>query len=444
MRVGLIASLAVCLAACGGGGDSSPPTGGQVPMPSLTPTPTPTPPPPEATPFQATMGAPLIAGVTFDINGNLNFGDVGDIFTETNRRGEFGLNAAGRQSPNPPPATSTATVEVRGVSALTGFRYSQIRSPGGGAIHSPITTLLRGPSDDRTPQNLGLSINAETLLTFYAYAALEQGGPNVATARRVIATDLKLLALAGFATGDRAFSTDFIRVHEIVSALATEIESGPVDLNSSTDLDRILRRLPRTASLTPSARAAATGLLSRFGEVVDRHLTNAASIADIEYGLRIDILPELDSLLPESFPAGEARIAAIDVDTILSRFRSYAAIPRINAESGVLAAVVDYRELVFLNSITLPARCVDSSALTCNDLYLDPRVAINVSDLEVTAVRVPQQFSSFLTAERLVDGSVRLTRHTDERTLVWFDYDVRGPDGATASSRAYVRLSAAQ
>lgn len=67
MRVGLIASLAVCLAACGGGGDSSPPTGGQVPMSSPTPTPTPTPPPPEATPFQATMGAPLIAGVTFDI-----------------------------------------------------------------------------------------------------------------------------------------------------------------------------------------------------------------------------------------------------------------------------------------------------------------------------------------------------------------------------------------
>ena len=388
------------------------------------------------------MGAPLIAGVTFDINGNLIFGDGADIRTATNRRGEFGLDAVGRQSPTPPPATSTATVEVSGVSALTGFRYAQIRSPGGGAIHSPITTLLRGPNDDRTPQNLGLSIDAETLLTFDAYSALREGGPNVSIARRVIATDLKLLALAGLATPDRASSTDFIVVRAMVGALAGELEAGPVDLNSTSDLDRILRRLPQTAGLTPSARAAAAGLLARFGEAVDRHLIDTGAIADIEYGLRVDILPELDLLLPQSFPAGEARIAALDVDTILSRFQSYDAIPPINAESGVLAAVVDYRELVFIASITLPARCADGNALTCNDLYLDPRAAFNVSELEVSAVRVPQQFASLFTAERLADGSVRLTRRTDTRTLVWFDYDVRGPDGAMASARAYVRLSA--
>lgn len=438
MRVGLIASLALCLAACGGGGDSPPPTG----APTPTPTPTSTPPPSEATPFQATMGAPLIAGVTFDMNGNLTFGDKEDISTATNRRGEFGLNAVGRQSATLPPATSTTMVVVSGVSALTGFRYSQIRSPGGAAIHSPTTTLLRGLSDDRTPRNLGLPIDAETLLTFYAYAALEQGGADVTTARRVIATDLKLIALAGLATSNRGFTTSFINVRDIAGALDAELEAGAVDLNSASDLDRILRRLPRTANLTPSARAAATGLLARFGEAVDRHLTDAASIANIEYGLRIDILPELDLLLPESFPAGEARIAAIDVDTIVTRFRSYAPIPIINAESGVLAAVVDYRELVFLDSITLPARCADGNALTCNDLYLDPRVPINVSDLEVSAVRVPQQFASLLAVELLADGSVRLTRRTDQRVLVWFDYDVHGPDGATASSRAYVRLSA--
>jgi hypothetical protein len=128
---------------------------------------------------------------------------------------------------------------------------------------------------------------------------------------------------------------------------------------------------------------------------------------------------------------------------IVQWFRDFEAIPRPDTRTANLIAVVDTRDISGPTRITLAAACGDgaTSALTCNDGFVDPRGTINISELRVSAVRMPSRFSGVLGVRLLADGGVQLDRLTDDYSLAWFDYDVVSPDGSTVSSRCYVYLN---
>ena len=439
-----VLGLALFAGACGGG-DSSPrpvatATPAPVPAPSPSPTPTPTPTPGVA--FVASAGAPLIGGVLFDADGDGKPSDD-DIQTQTNRRGEFGLGAVGRMSPVPPPAQANFAASLSGISADTGFRYSQLDVPAGVVAFSPVTMLSRPADHHIVSQNLGLGLTATELAQFDSFRAMESSDQQRrALGLAVTALNLKLLAIAGYETLDSAYSTGFFRISRGSRIVRAEVLTQALDLNSASSQRHVIDRSERYAGSSPDARDAAAQLLARYGAAVDQYLTGPDDIAAIEYALRVRLVHELRELAGES-SAQIAHANTIATADIVQWFRDFEAVPRPDTRTANLIAVVDTREISGPTRITLATACGDgaTSALTCNDGFVDPRGTINISELRVSAVRMPSRFSGVLGVRLLADGGVQLDRLTDDYGLAWFDYDIVSPDGSTASSRCYVYLN---
>lgn len=447
-RASLVTALALIISACGGGGSGSnpPSTGGPSPTPTPTPTPSPTPSPSANIAFKASMGAPLVAHVIFDTNGSGVFGDSiqgnQDIITASNRSGEFGRDATGRQSPNLPPATATFPGLVSGVSTLTGFLYADIHSPLEAAIFSPATSLLGTVNDDIVSTNLGLQITARELGNFDAFVALDSTDQGqLALARQVTALNLKLLAFAGLETTDSGAPTNAITVQAKLLNLREEVLTLPTPLNEAEATLRVLRRSNLAAFTSEDGLRAASRLLARYGEAVDQYLVSKEQIDDIEYGLRIRVLPILNSLFGNGAPTVTqiAQIDVIGVADITGIFAEFSTFEPIQAATADFVAVADWRTIDGFRQFVFSAGCANQSSLVCNDVNLNEAAVLNVQTIQVTAVRVPAQFSSYILASLESDGTVVISRLDSVDRLVWLEYDAMDSDGNSSSARVYIQ-----
>ncbi|MFV0645816.1 MAG: hypothetical protein ACK5NN_15200 [Sphingomonadaceae bacterium] len=394
------------------------------------------------------MGAPIIAMVIFDTNGSGVYGDYiqgkNDLITASNRNGEFGRDAIGRQSPNLPPATATVSGRVSGVSTYTGFIYTDIIAPLDAAIYSPATSLLGTVSDDAIPANLGLQMTAQELGNFDAYTELGSSDPvRQAKARRVTALNLKLLAYAGLETTDSGSVTNAIAIHRNLGAVRAQILAGPVDLNASNSTLQVMGQSPRATFTNDAGREAAARLLARYGQAVDQYLTSSRHIGDVEYGLRLKVLPILDSLMRTGAPsAGQlAQADNVTVAELVGFFTQMSQISPIPAATGKFVAVADWRAISGVTRMYFPSGCANTSSFVCNDVDLTVASALNVQTIQVVAVRVPSQYSAFIAASLQPDGNVEVTRLDSTTRLVWLEYDARDRDGLTSTARAYFLLN---
>lgn len=441
--------LTLALTGCGGGSESSSPPPITITPPSPSPTPTPAPPPTSpAVAFRASMAGPLVGTVFFDTNGSGILGDTNaigsDLITTTNRAGDFGRDAIGRLTATEPPATISSTARVSGMSALTGFGYSDVRAPLQASVFSPATSLIGITSDDFVPRNSGLSLSAQELVNFDAYSALSSG--DIATqskARSVTAFNLKLLAHAGYETTGVSSPTDVISVGGNLRSVREQLAVGAVDFNSSSSLINILNR-SQTATFTDTdGRRAAAHLLARYGEAVDIYLTNSSSIVDIEYGLRLVVLPELRALFrANTSPSTRInRILSITTDDMVSTFANFRSVPTVDVTTAPFVAVADWRSMPLggVSTAFYPAGC-NAGELVCNDRNID--VGVGSDGLaRVVAVRVPPAFAAQLAVTLAADGSVSVVKSGTQRALVYFEYDARSSSGFLSTSRAYILLN---
>ncbi|OAN57188.1 hypothetical protein A7X12_08160 [Sphingomonas sp. TDK1] len=391
----------------------------------------------------------MVSQVIFDTNGSGLFGDSvqgnADVGVVSNRSGEFGRDAVGRQSPTTPPAEASFIGQLSGASALTGFVYTKIGAPLRAAIYSPVTSLF-GTTDERVlATNMGLDLTGLELGNFDGFAALAR--PDIATqvrGRQVTALNLKLLAQAGLETTGNPTATGAIEVKPNLDAVRAQLLAGPVNFNAPDSVLQILNRSRRAAFTNDAGRRTAAQLLARFGEAVDRHLTTAARIADIEYGLRLLVLPELDILFNTSAPTAAqiSRISAITSDDLVAGFLEFGSIQPIAVASATFAPVVDYFKIVAISQTMLASQCATGTdSPTCNDIDLTVGGPLNVQAVQLTAVRVPAQFASYLSVTQAADGTLTLRRLASGRRLIWFDYDARDRQGISGTSRAYVLMA---
>jgi hypothetical protein len=395
------------------------------------------------------MAGPLVGTAMFDTNGSGVIGDSNangsDLVTSTNRGGEFGRDAVGRLTPTVPPATATSTAKVGGVSALTGFYYQDIRAPLQASVFSPATSLIGAISEDFIPRNAGLSLSAQELANFDAYSALSSGDSAARSkARSVTALNLKILAHAGYETTGSGSPTNAITVGANLTSVRTQLEIGAVDFNSSASLTSILDRSQRAALTSADGRRAAAHMLARYGEAVDRYVTSANTIADIEYGLRLIVLPELRALFSTNAPpvAVVNRILSITADDLVTSFATFSGVPAVNIATAPFIAVADWRSMFFpgVSTAFYPANCSPPDTLLCNDVNVDTAVA---SDglARVIAVRVPPAFASQIAVTLATDGTVSVVKSGTQRALVYFDYDSRSGAGFVSTSRAYILIN---
>lgn len=455
MRALRFSSILLALAAggCGGGGGTSsggaPSVPGPAPTPAPIPAPTPTPSPSANVPFRAIAAAPLVSQVIFDTNGSGLFGDSvqgnADLAVVSNRSGEFGRDAVGRQSSTTPPAEASFVGQLFGASALTGFVYTKIGAPLRAAIYSPVTSLFESTDEPVLATNLGFDLTGLQLANFDGFAALASSESTMQMrGRQVTALNLKLLAQAGLETKGNPTATGAIEVKPNLDAVRAQLLAGPVNFNAAASILQILSRSRRAAFTNDEGRRTAAQLLARFGEAVDRHLTTAARIADIEYGLRLLVLPELDILFNTSAPTAAqiSRISAITADDLVSGFREFGSIQPIAAASATFTPVVDYFKIIAINRTVLASQCnTGTDSPTCNDIDLTVGNPLNVQTVQLTAVRVPAQFAGDLSVTQAADGTLTLSRLSSGRRLVWFDYEARNREGISGTSRAYVLIA---
>ncbi|MBX7535768.1 hypothetical protein K3175_08845 [Qipengyuania sp. GH1] len=448
-KISLI-GLAFALAACGGGDGSAPapPTGGPpAPAPAPAPSPSPTPTPTPSVAFSAAAGAPLIARVIWDTNQSGAFGDrvnnADDLVTATNRRGAFGRDATGRLTTVEPLAEPTAAIQVGGVSTQTGFVYTRVTAPRGATIVSPVTSLFGTIDDDGVAANLGLGMSAAEISTFDALALLDSTDAAVAQrARNILALNLKLLAQAGFETTETGSTTQAIIVGPHLDAVRAQAQAAPIDFNSATSILSILQRSSRAGRTSAAGRRAAAALLATFGSAVDQHLSSGGRIADVEYALRIDIVPLLNNIFNTSAPTDSdlAKANTQTAATIRGWFDQYTEIALIPAASGEFVAVPDRVSMIGLRFQTFPAACSNPASFVCNDVTLSAAGPLNAQQTAITAVRVPPQYQSAINAELLVTGEVRVTLLQTIERIVWIEYDARDAKGNTSTSRAYIEV----
>lgn len=454
MRASTFPLMVLTLVVCGCGGEGGSGDTILVPAPAPTPAPTPSPtsnPSPNVA-FRAIAAAPLVGTVIFDTNGSGVIGDSiqgnSDLIVATNRSGEFGRDAVGRQSSTMPPANATVVGEMSGASTLTGFIYSNVGAPLGAAIYSPVTSLFGSTDEIILATNLGLGLTGNQIGNFDSFAGLSSpDGTIQMRAKQITALNLKLLAQAGLETRGKPSVTSSISVWPNLDSVRAQLLTGAVNFNSSTSILQILARSRRAAFTSDEGGRAAAQLLARYGEAVDRYLTSAARIADIEYGLRLLVLPELEVILNSNLPtsAQVSRISAITTDDLVSGFSEFASINAISATSTAFVPVVDYFSISGVTETTLASRCTSgSNSPTCNDVDFTVGAPLDVQTVQLTDVHVPAQFASKISVTRGPDGTLILRRLAAERQLVWFEYDARNQEGASGTSRAYVLLSDGQ
>ena len=416
---------------------ATPPT--PAPSPSPSPSPSPTPAPIGGDIGLISMGAPMIAALSFDTNASGTLGDVGDGTSSTNLFGRFGPGVTDQLSASPTRVNDyNSFTSAIGTSSLTGFRYSLLSTATGVRVISPLTALISPLENDTVITRLGLTLTGRELSGYDAYSGIEStNAAERSRARAVTALNLKSLAFFGFMTTDKGSETSAFRIHPFIEPLNSLSRSAPLDLNAPAQWDALLGNHPFVASTTANHRAAAAGLLARFGQAVDQYLTTQRSVADIEYGLRILILPEIEALIANRRSDAEiARINAIDVATISAAFRDFAAIPLIPAAADRLMAVADYREVTL--SAELAAGSPTGLGLTANDGFVSPFTIFDSDDLRIDSARVPTQFSGVVVVEAAASGALQVRRLVRTRQVVWIEYDIVAPNGARATGRAYL------
>ncbi|OYW44281.1 MAG: hypothetical protein B7Z08_02890 [Sphingomonadales bacterium 32-68-7] len=383
----------------------------------------------QAVAYRASMGAPLIGSILFDINGNAVFGDGtapnDDFSTTTNRNGEFGADAIGRLTSRTPPSGNFLYM-TSGISRETGYLYTAIIPVSGSRIASPATMVL---APNMQPSKVGIAMTWEELRDFDAFAALTSADATTrARGQQVTALNLKLLIHAGYRS--QGTLTGAIALKDNVTGIVRELQAGPVDFNSSASMSAVLSQSsPGLTADTPERQAVAQ-LIARFGEAVDLYLTGPETIAPIEYALRIQILPEVAAL----FRSASGR-PALTVTDIVNMFRYFEDMPRPDTATADFVAVPDLIPEYWNAEVNVPG-----THFTYNDVNISGSVGVDIDGNRVVAVRVPAQFASQLSAALESDGSVTVRRWGTQRSLGWFEYDARNRDGLVSSSRAYVAL----
>ena len=387
----------------------------------------------------------MIARVIWDTNQSGSFGDrvnnEDDLITSTNRHGAFGRDASDRLTSVEPLAQPTAAIEVGGLSTQTGFLYTRISAPKGATIVSPITSLFETIDDDGIATNLGLGMSAEEIANLDAAALLDSSDANAAQrARAIVAMNLKLLAQAGFGTTETGSPTLAIVVRPHLDAVHAQAQVEAIDLNSAQSIQAILQRSARAERTSDAGREAAANLLAAYGAAVDQHLASGGRVADVEYALRINVVPLLNDIFKTSAPTDSDLAKANGQTTVSIRdwFARYADIALIPATTGEFVAVPDRVSMIGLRFQTFPAACSNPASFVCNDVTLSVAGALNTQNIAITAVRVPEQFKSAVDAELTGSGEVKVTLLQPAEQIVWIEYDARDEKGNTSSSRAYI------
>lgn len=466
----IIAMVSGCGGGGGGGGSSS---GGDVV--TITPTPTPTPlPTPAPTPtgsiFSVGAGAAIIGTATFDTNKNGIFGDVirsdgtvfRDVYVYSNTSGQFGPVTIDGNDGKELTVNPTEPLQAVGLDMLTGYYLAYLSAPKGATNLSPVTTLLRSLDDDLVASNTGLSLSARDISSFAAVAAMSSTDADTAAlGRRVTSYNLKLSALAMLSRpSQEAVVPDAGIVFDALQAtIGEQLKLGRVDLNNALTIASLLDRMPLTIRYaSPEARRAISDLLARYGAAVDQYLTEPRRAADVQHGFRLVVLPTILDVLMRRNSASDAD--SITTDALLTAFREFAEIPAPKIETRPysylpvsvlhsLVAVTDLRSIdrLALNGIvTLRADCSLGndyySPPFCNDAGVSNSgfVGIDRTELRVTNIRVPDEFSARLSVSLAPNGEITLRRLNGTVGLVWFEYDVAHAGGLTATGRTFVRL----
>lgn len=437
---GFSCALALLLLA-GCGGDNS---GGNGSTPAPTPVPTPVAPAPSPTPtssavYQVSIGGPAIGSLTFDTNGSGKFHDtvnnVSDLTISTNRKGQFGPGVAdqptGAMLPENP---GRVPVKVGALSLDTGFFYMGIVPAMDGVVASPVSQVLGWEHTDAMARNAGFTKTPAELRNFDAYTALISSDADVrAFARKVTAFNFKLLVHAGYEIQDT--STNAIQVGKNLEAVRLQLLDGAVDFNSPSSISAILERSKRAMFTDPAGREAAAQLIARFGEAADLYITSPEKIAQVEYGMRLIVLPEIKWLFSASSrtPIDIARVKAITVDDLMADFQSFSDIPKPNTATGKFFGVVDWLPWG-------PDLKATSYQYVNNDIQIDFAASVDPLDSRVTAGRVPAKYAQWLTVTLGADDAIIIRRTGQQPGIGWFEYDVRNKDGLTSTSRAYLEL----
>ncbi len=371
----------------------------------------------------------------FDINRNGIFPDtedgVADLFAATGRDGEYGPGVkdwSGRISPGDPSVYPTM---ISGISRSTGFYYGGIIPPTNARIASPATALLGHDHTATLLKNAGLNMTPGELRNFDTF--VEFGSADAAKrerARQIAALNLKLLLHAGYETHEPV--TGVIVLHDKIDHVRQQLKEGAVDFNNIEAMVAVLNRAKYPITDARGKRDAAE-LIARFGEAVDQYLTGPESISAIEYGMRILILPELKWILFQH-PSGPNLAKDISVNRIIDVFRFFEDAPDINSVDAKFIAVADYVDFNANEEINITPYHIIS-----NDRTIDYGPVL-YTDNAVVSVKVPDRFSSLLSAVLEKDGSVTVERTSTEQALGWFEYKSRNQSGVTSTSRVYLHL----
>jgi len=459
-----VCAFAAALSSCGGESDSpvATPTPSPVPAPSPSPSPSPSP----TAPSLRFSTSGLIGYVTIDVNENGRFGgvlaadDSADVRTATDRSGWFGPGVPARLDDSPGPDAPLWAMSATGYDSVTGFHYVDVRTPRGGTVLSPVTTLLRTIDDDVVPANLGLGIDAARLATFDAVQ--ETANPDADTAalgRRVALLNLKLLALAGFPNSSGFGADRSIVVAGNLEPLSEQLRVGRVDLNDAASIRLVLDRSPVARRASAEARDAAAQLLARWGQAIDRFDAReraprqpfGSTSAPVQRALRVHVLPELMALfgtvpMNSSSPPAPARLAALTVDRLLADITSFDGFPFARTDPGSVTAVADYRSFdryVAGNTIVLDNQCLvpGRQAAHCNDFDLAQLTSPNPGNPRWWDARVPAAFSQRIRVTADPGYNMVIERLDQTAGIVWFEYDVRIGQGPISTSRVYLRLN---
>lgn len=446
MRVkigGFTCALALALlAGCGGddsGGNGSTSAPTPVPTPTPAPAPSPTPTPTSSVVYQVYIGGPAIGSLFFDTNGSGQFRDtvnnISDLTTSTNRKGQYGPGVSDQLSGTVAPENpGRVPLEVVAMSLDTGFFYTGIVPAMDGIIASPVSQVLGWEHTDAMARNAGFTKTPAELRNFDAFTALTSSDADTrALARKVTAFNFKLLVHAGYESQDT--STNAIQVGKNLEAVRMQLLESAVDFNSPSSISAIFERSKRAMFTDAAGREAAAQLIARFGEAADRYITSPEKIAQVEYGMRLIVLPEVKWLFNASSRTqiDIARVKGITVDDLIAAFQSFSDIPKLNTATGKFFGVVDWLPWG-------PDLNTTSYQYVTNDPQIDYFAAVDSLASRVTAVRVPEKYSQWLTVTLGADDTVIIRRTGQQPGIGWFEYDVRNKDGLTSTSRAYLEL----
>ncbi|HWJ69125.1 MAG TPA: hypothetical protein VNS79_03635 [Sphingobium sp.] len=381
------------------------------------------------------MGVPLIGEIVFDMNRNGIFPDtengVDDLFAATSRKGEYGPGVKdwyGFTSPVDPSAYPTM---ISGTSTSTGFYYGGIIPPTNARIASPATALLGHDHTATLLKNAGLNMTPSELRNFDTFVEFDSAdAAKRERARQIAALNLKLLLHAGYETYEPV--TGVIVLHDKIDHVRQQLKAGAVDFNNVESMVAVLNRSKYAITDSRGKRDAAE-LIARFGKAVDQYLTGPESISAIEYGMRILILPELEWILFQH-PSGPNLVEDISVNKIIDVFRFFEDAPDINNVDAKFIAVADYIDFNANEEINITPYHIVS-----NDRTIEHGPVL-YTDKAVLSVKVPNRFSSVLSAFLEKDGSVTVKRTGAEQALGWFEYTSRDQSGVTSSSRVYLHL----